>query len=85
MGGRFVCEGCGDSWSADPRLAVPCPVCGAKPGRLCKRPSEHTAPRPHAARRRRAFELAPCSCLARWESAQAAKSDPQLSLLAGAS
>jgi hypothetical protein len=41
-----------------PYMAVPCPTCGAKVGRWCKRPSGHSGPMVafHAARRKAAEE-----------------------------
>lgn len=44
----------------DPVMAVPCPTCGAKAGRWCKRPSGHSGPFVafHAARRKLAAEFA---------------------------
>lgn len=80
--GRFHClRGCGDSWDKDPRLAIACPSCGAKPGVMCKRPSEHTLSRqfrePCKARREASFAVNPCSCLAKWD---AEHSPQQLSL-----
>lgn len=33
--------GCQHTWPQDPVLSVSCPNCGAAPGRVCKRPSEH--------------------------------------------
>ena len=41
-----------------PIMAVPCPSCGAKVGRWCKRPSGHSGPMVafHAARRQAAEE-----------------------------
>jgi hypothetical protein len=65
----FVCQGCGDSWATDPRLVVPCPVCGRGVGVNCIRPSGHYTSMPHAERRRQAFEVQPCRCLALWEEA----------------
>lgn len=68
----FRCEQCGDEWPTDPRLGVPCPTCQAPVGAGCRRPSEHAGHfvQPHAARRKAAFKVNPCACLARWEAAQ---------------
>lgn len=70
MAAPFVCDSCGDSWEKDPRLAVPCPTCGQKIGSNCRRPSGHYTSLPHSRRRKAAFELAPCRCLAIWEAQQ---------------
>lgn len=71
--GRFHClRGCGDSWDTNPQLAVECPTCHARAGLNCIAPSEHrksaSFAQPHAARRKLAFEQAPCGCLARWDA-----------------
>ena len=39
---RFFCRLCGQEWPEDPRLALPCPKCGASAGVNCRRPSGHT-------------------------------------------
>lgn len=36
-----VCQSCGQEWPRDPCLEVPCPMCGAKIGGPCRRPSGH--------------------------------------------
>ena len=36
------CSRCGQEWSRDPALEVPCPVCLAKTGQKCRRPSGYT-------------------------------------------
>src|SRR5262245_10414753 len=44
------CKGCGQTWRRDPILEVACPICHARIGRRCKRPSGHDAGDYHAAR-----------------------------------
>ena len=74
MASPLTCQGCGDSWDYDPRLVVACPTCPAQAGRPCQRPSGHGMGTafmpPHAKRRKLAFEVKPCRCLALWEEAQ---------------
>lgn len=52
------CSNCGQEWPRDPALEVECPTCRAKPGVLCRRPSEHECP-VHATRDRLAMESVP--------------------------
>ena len=40
---KITCQLCGEQWDKDPALEVPCPVCPAKVGQWCRRPSEHRA------------------------------------------
>ena len=35
------CTNCGQEWPRDPALEVPCPVCRAGIGQICRRPSGH--------------------------------------------
>lgn len=35
------CSACGQTWAKDPALAVPCPICQARAGVNCRRPSGH--------------------------------------------
>jgi len=37
----LTCIRCGLTWHRLLMLDVPCPVCRAAPGRICRRPSEH--------------------------------------------
>lgn len=39
-----ICVGCDHEFKQDPPFEVECPVCKAKPGTYCKRPSGHTGP-----------------------------------------
>jgi hypothetical protein len=36
-----TCHTCGQEWERDPVLEVECPVCHAKVGQVCRRPSGH--------------------------------------------
>lgn len=66
MSTPFTCDGCGDRFETDPRLAVECPDCHAPIGSKCRRPSEHVTDVPHRARRALAFKQLPCSCEKNW-------------------
>ncbi len=50
------CARCGQTWEKNPILEVECPVCQAKPGQKCKRPSEHEAWEPHIPREQLAMD-----------------------------
>lgn len=59
------CRNCGEEWPRDPALEVPCPVCRARVGAKCKRPSQHGVwgGQPHAERDQAAMDagfLRPC-------------------------
>lgn len=55
------CEWCGSDEAVGvcPK-SIECPRCGAKPGRRCRRPSDHLAPELHADRINKAEEMSQC-------------------------
>jgi len=40
----YQCERCGQTWPVHPFSLVPCPICHAKVGQRCLRPSDHSGP-----------------------------------------
>lgn len=43
-GKPVICATCSHTFAQDPPFEVPCPVCHAKAGQYCKRPSGHSGP-----------------------------------------
>lgn len=41
MSKPVTCRTCGETWPRDPAREVPCPMCKAKVGQQCRRPSGH--------------------------------------------
>lgn len=65
-----TCKLCGETWTRDPALEVPCPTCRAKVGSRCKRPSGHECD-VHVDRDQLAMDmgyLKPCSTTKKQES-----------------